>query len=150
MPPVVGEPPRASSDVSDETIEAQVRRLLSATFQPSETPQRRVDQRFPYARLVLLRPLDNEPSFSDHKPVVAVGKHLSEHGMGFFHPFPIPYRRVVAEVDLPDGGKCELLIELKWCRFTQFGWYESGGRFISPGGFSPPHTTSTCRPPSRL
>jgi hypothetical protein len=23
-----------------------------------------------------------------------------------------------------------VLVDLKWCRFTRHGWYESGGRFL--------------------
>ena len=53
----------------------------------------------------------------------------SEHGMGFYHPKPLPYRRMIASVE--SGGRwIGFLVDLKWCRFTQQGWYESGGRYL--------------------
>ena len=30
----------------------------------------------------------------------------------------------------PRGAWFAFLIDLKWCRFTRHGWYESGGRFL--------------------
>ena len=127
----VAEPWVASSSLPDETIAAQVRRLLSATYQPVKGAQRRADQRFPYAKLVLLRPLDAHGEPLDGEPTVAVGKHLSERGIGFYHPGPMPHRLVEAEIDLPNGQSCRFVVELKWCRFTRLGWYESGGRFLA-------------------
>ena len=61
--------------------------------------------------------------------LVVVGKHLSERGLGFYHPKPLPYRRVIASLE-SNGLWLGFLIDLKWCRFTRQGWYESGGRFL--------------------
>ena len=59
-----------------------------------------------------------------------VGKHLSERGLGFYHPQPLPYRRMIVSLEGPRGDWFGFLIDLTWCRFTRQGWYESGGRFL--------------------
>ena len=63
--------------------------------------------------------------------VVVVGKHISEHGLGFYHPQPLAFRRVVA--DIPVGRQLpsfHVLMDLSWCRFIRDGWYDGGGRFL--------------------
>ena len=62
--------------------------------------------------------------------VTAAGKQLSESGLSFFHPDPLPFRWVVAALDKGDGQWIGFLLDVDWCRFTRQGWYESGGKFI--------------------
>ena len=61
---------------------------------------------------------------------VVVGKDLSEHGISFYHPEVIPHRRMIASLDMGRGRWLGVLVDLRWCRFTKAGWYESGGRFL--------------------
>ena len=62
--------------------------------------------------------------------MIVSGKHISETGLSFFHPEPLPYRLVAATLEKLDGTRCEYVIDVGWCRFTQMGWYESGGKFV--------------------
>jgi hypothetical protein len=61
---------------------------------------------------------------------VVVGKDLSDRGLGFFHPHPIPHRRAIVTLEDSSQRGVSLLIDLSWCRFTRHGWYDSGGRFL--------------------
>jgi hypothetical protein len=91
--------------------------------------ERRTETRYPFPYLVHITPVgqDGNPIPSD--TVVVVGKHLSEQGLGFYHPKPLPYRRVIASLE-SNGRWLGFLMDLKWCRFTRQGWYESGGRIL--------------------
>ena len=62
--------------------------------------------------------------------MVVVGRHLSEHGLTFYHPKPLSFRRVIATLETANGARLAFLLDLSWCRFTRHGWYESGGRFL--------------------
>ncbi|MCU0961207.1 MAG: hypothetical protein MUF48_13990, partial [Pirellulaceae bacterium] len=53
-----------------------------------------------------------------------------ERGLDFYYQAPLPYRRVVASWECPDGDRPALLLDLRWCRCTKRGWYENGGRFL--------------------
>lgn len=66
----------------------------------------------------------------------AVGKDLSRGGIGFFHRDALPHRRVVLLFDDPRLDGLAVEVELNRCRFSNLGWYESGGRLlrlIQPG-----------------
>jgi len=64
-------------------------------------------------------------------PVIAVvGKHLSRSGLGFFHKEPIPDRRMIASFESRPKQWTAFLIDITWCRFNGYGWYDSGGRFL--------------------
>jgi hypothetical protein len=39
---------------------------------------------------------------------------------------------VRAALEKADGAQAEFLVDVDWCRFTQSGWYESGGKFVQP------------------
>ena len=62
--------------------------------------------------------------------IVVVGKDLSEHGISFYHPEVISHRRMIASLEMGNGCWLGVLVDLRWCRFTKAGWYESGGRFL--------------------
>lgn len=120
----------------DEHVRACICGLLSQ-FQPRPMRvERRSDQRYPFPYLLYLTPVDAEgaPALSD--TVVVVGKHISEHGIGFYHTRPLPHRRIFVSFEVGDGSSMSFLTNLTWCRFTKQGWYESGGRFVR--AVSPP------------
>jgi hypothetical protein len=112
------------------SLQHQVRSLLSQLHPRPSNVERRSETRYPYPYLVRLTPVDDDGTTPVGEPLVVVGKHVSESGMGFFHPEPLPFRYVIASFgDDPDSA-ISLLINLSWCRFARQGWYESGGRFL--------------------
>jgi hypothetical protein len=113
-----------------EAIAAQVRTLLSGAYPEGRLVERRASPRYPYPRLVVLTPVRGESLAPVGPPLVAVGRQLSETGLGLFHPAPLPFRLVIASLEDSDGGWLGFLLDLTWCRFTRHGWYESGGRFL--------------------
>ena len=118
----------ADQGAADE-IRTQVLGLLSTLYPRVSVVERRRETRYPFPFLIHLAPAD-DLAMPDGERVVVVGKHISERGLGFFHPEPLPYRRVIASLERPHDGWYAFLLELRWCRFTRQGWYESGGRFL--------------------
>ena len=118
----------ADRGAADE-IRSQVWGLLSTLYPKVSVVERRRETRYPFPFLIHLAPAD-DPAVQDGESIVVVGKHLSERGLGFFHPGPLPHRRVIASLERPQDGWYAFLLELRWCRFTRQGWYESGGRFL--------------------
>jgi hypothetical protein len=114
---------------ADESVRRQVWSVLTGLYPRGRTPERRAVQRFPYPQLFYLTPIDeqNRPAGDS---VAVIGKHLSERGIGFYHARPLPYRRMIASLEMPDAHWAAFLLDIKWCRFTQYGWYDSGGRFL--------------------
>jgi hypothetical protein len=37
---------------------------------------------------------------------------------------------MIVSLETRSGEWIAFLIDLRWCRFTKGGWYESGGRFL--------------------
>jgi hypothetical protein len=140
MNALVGEPlsdvnaPEETWAVSDEAVRAQVRAQVSGlltTFCPrSGMKERRGEQRYPFPYLIHLTPVGDDGVSPEGETIVVVGRHLSERGLGFYHPQPLPYRRMIVSLEVSPGIWLGFLIALSWCRFTKEGWYESGGRFL--------------------
>lgn len=114
----------------EESLRGEVHRLLGRLFPKELITERRQDGRFPFPFLVRLTPVGDRHLTPVAESMVVVGKDLSAHGMGLFHPHPLPYRRAVVSLEDRTGRCVTLLIDLSWCRFTRHGWYESGGRFL--------------------
>ena len=128
-------PPQKSGCLETETygeddVRNQVWGLLGALYPRGDLAERRGEQRYPYPYLVHLTPVAADGVTAVGESLVVVGKHLSERGLGFYHPRPIAYRRVIASLETTSGTRLGFLIDLNWCRFTRQGWYESGGRFL--------------------
>ncbi len=123
-------PPAAFAVVPEEDVRTQVWNLLSALYPQGDLVERRKDRRYPYPYLVHLTPVACDGLTPEGESLVVVGKHLSERGFGFYHPNPLPHRRMIASLEASSGVRVAFLIDLNWCRFTQQGWYESGGRFL--------------------
>jgi hypothetical protein len=117
------------SGAGDE-IRVQVLGLLTALYPRNDLIERRRDSRYPFPCLIHLTPVSRDGHSLDGEKVVVVGKHLSEHGLGFYHPAPLPHRRMIASLEGSRGHWVAFLIDVNWCRFTKDGWYESGGRFL--------------------
>ena len=126
----------------DDSLRWSVRELLAGLY-PSGPFERRNHQRYPFPRLIQLRPVSSDGILPLGPTFTVSGKHLSETGLSFFHPEPLPYRLVIASLERHDRKHCDFLLDVDWCRFTQLGWYESGGKFVrSPGDRPAPRAAS--------
>jgi hypothetical protein len=134
MGTLIQEPqPAASSGPTrwpDDDPRTRIWRVLGALYPRSKRIERRSRRRYPYPYLVHLTPVGDDGLTPQGETVVVVGKHLSEQGLGFYHPMPLPHRRMIASLETTGGARLRLLIDVTWCRFTKQGWYESGGRFL--------------------
>ena len=115
---------------NEQDVSARVHELLLLMYPPGPPLERRVDRRFPYPELIRVTPVDDEGRQLSDQSIVVAGKTLSERGLGFYHPEPLPHRRMVASFHAGDDRWLGILVDLTWCRFTCHGWYESGGRFL--------------------
>jgi len=114
----------------DDEIRSQVWALLTMLYPRNDMAERRRDNRYPFPYLAHLTPVGPDGMTPMGEVVVVVGKHLSERGFGFYHRAPLPHRRMIVSLEGHNGHWISFLIDLKWCRFTKGGWYESGGRFL--------------------
>jgi len=115
---------------ADGEVRMAVWGLLSTLYPRRELAERRRETRYPFPYLIHLTPVAEDGCTPQGETVVVVGKHLSERGLGFYHPKPLPHRRMIASLEDPRGRWLAFLVDLNWCRFTRQGWYESGGRFL--------------------
>lgn len=126
--------PRKAPPAEDPELRARVWKVLSALGPNGDRIERRGRRRYPYPYLVRLTPVGDDGITPQGEPLVVVGKHLSEQGLGFYHSGPLPYRRMIASLESSDGTWLGFLLDITWCRFVKQGWYESGGRFLQPAG----------------
>jgi hypothetical protein len=124
------EPLVEAATFSDELVRRQVWSILASLFPSPKSIERRSDQRFPFPQLLYLTPVGVDGIPLAGESIVVVGKHLSERGLGFYYQQPLAYRRMIASLELADGRWVGFLVDITWCRFTQHGWYDSGGRFL--------------------
>jgi hypothetical protein len=122
--------PLPSAALTPNAVRRQVWNLLAGMYPRGQFVERRFEQRFPYPHLLHLTPLAEDGLTPQGDSVVVVGKDLSESGLSFFHPRPLADRRMIVSLDAPGSEPISFLIDLNWCRFTQQGWYFSGGRFL--------------------
>lgn len=104
-------------------------KVLSSALGADAFKERRADFRYPYPRLIHLVSAD-APRRAD-EGIVVVGKTLSQGGLGFYHPKPFHWKRVIASLEDEPGNWVGLLVNIAWCRFTRLGWYESGGSVLA-------------------
>lgn len=114
---------------SPDGVNDQVVSVLKSLYPNHDVIERRSEQRYPFPYLIHLTPVGEDGITPDGETSVVVGKQISSHGLGFFHPKPLPYRRMIVSIEGGEGNWLGFLIDLTWCRFTKQGWYESGGRF---------------------
>ncbi len=113
----------------DPSIQQQVWAVLAGIYPRGKAAEKRSSERFPYPNLLYLSPVD-EDAKPLGSPVVVVGKHLCEKGLGFYHFEPLPHRLMIASLELPQSQWAGFLIDVRWTRFTCFGVYDSGAKFI--------------------
>ena len=134
MCPTVGEPQLdlllEPGNSPDDEIQAQVWGMLTTFYPQQDLVERRCENRYPFPCLIYLTPVAADGLTPAGETLVAAGKHLSVRGLSFYHPQPIPHRRMIVSLESGSGQWLGFLIDLNWCRFTKKGWYESGGRFL--------------------
>ena len=123
--------PRERTEASDKEVRKQVRKLLSDLLYAHDTAvERRRQMRHPYPQPVYLTPLDKDGIVLEGETIVAAGKDLSECGIGFYHPAPLPSRQMIVSLQVGEGQWRAFVIEVNWNRAIRQSWYESGGRFL--------------------
>ncbi len=152
--PALSDAPFSFRTDQDQHIGDCVRKTLQQWRQRPPGSDRRCDRREPFPYPIDIIPVALDGRLRHEETVIVVGKHLSERGLDFYYPAPLPYRRVVASWECPDGDRTALLLDLRWCRCTKRGWYENGGRFLqvlasSQLAVDAPPTTGACLAVSR-
>lgn len=122
--------PQLPSQASDDQLRTAACNLLARMRPGLARVERRSVQRVPFPFLLRLTPLGETSLHAIHDEIVVVGKDFSEQGIGFYHDAPLPYRRARLTFEDAQGEEMSVLVDLTWCRFNQFGWYENGGRFL--------------------
>ncbi|RMF90524.1 MAG: hypothetical protein D6741_16825, partial [Planctomycetota bacterium] len=92
-------PTRDAASAVPFEIRSQVRNLVLSVYDPAELEERRSEQRFPFPFLIRITPVSEQGTSPIGPASVVVGKSISENGLGFYHPKPLPYRRVVVTLD---------------------------------------------------
>lgn len=136
LPPALAIPPAPSlaTPAPGRAVDAVARgvcQALAAVERPYSGSERRREPRLPYPYPIYLTPLSPVDQPLTDQTVVVIGRHLSEHGLDFYHREALTYRRAIASLDAGKAGFIGLLLELTWCRFTRHGWYDNGGRFLA-------------------
>jgi hypothetical protein len=136
-------PSRLLIDGPPSSIELEVRdqiwALLSLVQPRHSIIERRAQERYPFPRMIVLAPLEPDTERPLEPAFTGVGRQLSEGGIGFFHAAPLNERRVAVTLEPGSKHARSFLVDLSWCRFTKFGWYEGGGRFLKHlVDFTPP------------
>lgn len=111
-----------------ETLARHLDTFLSRL--PASTPgERRELSRLAIPHLLRIIPLDRQGN-QQGDATTAVGKDLSRGGIGLFHHEPLPHRHVLVTFEDPRLDRLCVEVELTRCRFSNLGWYESGGRLL--------------------
>jgi hypothetical protein len=97
---------------------------------PPVMSERRQRDRAALPLVLRLTPLDELGQPIEAETMLVTGKDITTRGVGFFHERPVAFRRAHLSFDHPTAGRFHAEVDLRWCRFTQSGWYESGGRLL--------------------
>ncbi len=119
------EPTWNVSGRSDAEVRHEVKKIVAKT-ELTHVPEKRVDQRFAFPRLLTITPIDDHSLTPVGEPIQVVGKWLAERGLDFFHTGNLPFRRAIVSFE---DSAAHLVLNISWSRFLAPGWYDSGGRF---------------------
>ncbi len=109
-----------------------VDRVVASWHSPLSLAEQRGSHRLRYERPAVLTPLDErtgEP-VSVHK--IVSGRDISPTGFSFTHLDPLACRRAIVTFAFESLPPSAVVLRLSWCRFTQAGVYQSGGKFLNP------------------
>jgi hypothetical protein len=116
----------------DSEVWARILKRLDASDPQQDQDERRRDSRYPFPRLMYLTPVDENGRTAAGDPIIAAGKDLSEGGLGFYHPEPLPSRRMIASMQTGNGHWLAFVVELTRSHRISEGWYQSSGHFVEP------------------
>ena len=125
-----------------DDIHRRVRRLLDSRLALPKPEKRCRSERHPFPYLIKLCPVGEDETEAAGESVIVVGKQLSSAGFDFYHQDPIAFRKAIASLPTRNGHWLSFLVELTWCRFTELGWYDNGGRFLQVVNFGEAERTS--------
>ena len=146
---------------SDE-IRTQVWGLLSTLHAKVSVMERRHETRYPFPYLIHLTPVGEDGATPCGENLVVVGKDVSERGLGFYHPQPLPYRRMIASLEGPRGALVRVphrpemvslhpprLVRKRWA-VPRIGCFAHGGKRVAiiPAGTSPCCSIQVAKPKS--
>lgn len=133
-PPPNKVPPREAIEVTVlrrlGEIDGMVDALMASWHSSRQVLHARRWHRFQYRKPVALRALDPVSEEPVGEAMLAFGRDISRGGISFVHDKPLPCRLVAITFELNDGTQASIVTELKWCRFTREGHYQSGGQFL--------------------
>ncbi|MCU0958725.1 MAG: hypothetical protein MUF48_01350, partial [Pirellulaceae bacterium] len=102
--------PFAFRSTEDQHIYDCVRGILQKYRRRPQGSDRRCDRREPFPYPIDIIPVAADGRVLHAEAIVVLGKHLSERGLDFYYQAPLPYRRVVASWECPDGDRPALLL----------------------------------------
>lgn len=133
-PPSVTAPPRDSLDASIlqrlGEIGGMVDALMASWHSSRQVLHARRWHRFQYQKPIAITAIDSKTELPTGPTLLAFGRDISKGGLSFTHVKPLSSRKVAVSFELDDGTHASIVTELKWCRFTLEGHYQSGGQFL--------------------
>ena len=113
-----------------ERIRRSVHSAISLYHPSLARIERRAEPRYPYPYPFYLTPLSDKQAILTDATFSVIGRHLSEHGLDFYHPQPLAHRRLIATLPSLAGQWIGLVIELTRTRLSGHGWYDYGGKIL--------------------
>ena len=113
-------------------LEALLDRLVASWHASPPLIQTRSAHRIHYKKPLILAPMDTRVVPRSGELRIVRGRDVSLGGCCFEHAEPLPCARAAITFGIDEERPVTLLVRLSWCRFTQNGVYQSGGRFLKP------------------
>ncbi|MCA9271298.1 MAG: hypothetical protein KDA41_22600, partial [Planctomycetales bacterium] len=86
-----------------DRLQQAVEDVLRAAARPNYVPELRRHPRTPYPYVFHIAPVAADGQTPVGEAFAVIGKHLSPHGVDFYHQSPVPYRRALAWFDGSGG-----------------------------------------------
>ena len=117
----------------DKDVRSQVQTLLGEiVYGGGPLVERRRQLRYPFPHPIYLTAIGADGITAEGEPIVAVGKDLSETGLGFFHAAPLPSTRMIVSLQTDNKRWLAFIIEIIRSQSIRQGWHEAAGRFVQP------------------
>lgn len=113
--------------------------LETNDVQSNSAVERRRNERFPIRCKIVITPINQKGVVLSEESVTAIGKDISQNGIGFTHDFAIKYRRFLLSFHASGFGEFFVEAEVARTRTTAIGLHETGCRMVrkivAPTGF---------------
>jgi hypothetical protein len=113
-------------------LETLLDRFVASWHSSPPLMESRSHHRVRYDKPLVLTPMDPHSHGPAGEPRLVQGRDISLGGCSFCHIDPLPCGRVALTFGLEDERPVTFMLRLTWCRFTQDGLYQSGGKFLKP------------------